>query len=405
MLSRVFSSNVRTHLGGVRLLSASNHFWKTEKFTESNLPIAGEMIINTADLTKARPGDVIEVPYEMTITNATKEFWQSAFYSHDRINTSTPYARSLGLQDQPIPFSLMTYIAASMSHADDAKIDTSYSQGKYHWPAFAGDTFRKKIIIQKLRNTSDGNLSVVDIYCEIMNQRDVVVYSCVKSMMFPFKVPASKVEVNSQQSAGKGEDFKNHLVKMTETLEGLGSQTHSSLKPGQLILHTLARPLTLTHTMQLATLGRLTHPRHFNTRQFKHDELVVPGGLVLGMTTSLASRDLHEVLYEELFECAFPNETAPGDCIGAMTFILEREEHVSGEMESLIIRTIGIKNVDIVKFAGKQMPNDLFTGSIPMPKALEEMLKKECPELNRSIICICDRKIYRQTPKETPFLL
>lgn len=36
----------------------------------------------------------------MTVSHSLRDFWQSAFYSHDRINTSTPFARSLGLQDQ-----------------------------------------------------------------------------------------------------------------------------------------------------------------------------------------------------------------------------------------------------------------------------------------------------------------
>ena len=273
--------------------------------------------------------------------------------------------------------------------------------------AFAGDTFKKRFIIQKLRNTSDGNNSVVDIHCEIVNQRDVLVFSCAKQMMFPFNVPQSTVEVDAAAlNSAASEDFLNHLIKMSETLQSMGSQTLVGLRPGQLILHTLARPLSLTHSMQLATLGRLTHERHFNTRAFRDDELVVPGGLVLGLTTSLASRDLHEVLYEELLSCAFPNETTPGDCIGAMTFVLSREEHMSGEMEAVEVRTIGIKNIDVPKLLNdKVLPNELFTGEILKPRELEELLKKHCPELNRSVVCIADRKIYRQTPKQTPFLL
>ena len=42
----------------------------------------------TTDLSKVRPGEVIEVPYEFTISHSFRDFWQSANYSHDRINTS-----------------------------------------------------------------------------------------------------------------------------------------------------------------------------------------------------------------------------------------------------------------------------------------------------------------------------
>ena len=215
----------------------------------------------------------------------------------------------------------------------------------------------------------------------------------------------TQVEVDARAGKG-GEEFLGHLVKMTETLQTLGSQTMTNLRPGQLILHTLSRPLSLTHSMQLSTMGRLTHERHFNTRAYRDDELVVAGGLVLGMTTSLASRDLHEVLYEEMLECSFPNETTPGDCLSAMTFVLSREEHVTGDVEAVQIRTIGVKNVDVAKvLAGKQLPNELFVGEVPKPRELEELLKLHCPELSRAVVCIADRKIYRQAPKQTPFLL
>lgn len=29
-----------------------------------------------------------------------RDFWQAAFSTHDRINTSTPFARQMNLQDQ-----------------------------------------------------------------------------------------------------------------------------------------------------------------------------------------------------------------------------------------------------------------------------------------------------------------
>jgi len=113
-------------------------FYKTETstFDPKVGVIKGETVDNRIDLKKVRPGDVIDVPYELTVSSAFRDFWQSAFYSHDRINTSTPFARSLGLQDQPIPFSMMLYLAVSMSHADEAKIETSFSNAKYVSAAF-----------------------------------------------------------------------------------------------------------------------------------------------------------------------------------------------------------------------------------------------------------------------------
>lgn len=398
-----------------RILDDAHHV----KHAASGDTVVGEIIDQSIDLKRVRPGETIDVPYELTINSSLRDFWQSAFYSHDRINTSTPFAREVGLQDQVIPFGLMLFLAGSMSHADHAKTQTGFSRARYHWPAFAGDTFKKRFVIMSLRSTSDGRHSIFRIHCELKNQRDKIVFSCEKTMLFPFQVlPPSAVEVgspvdeydNESGDGGSGNHFLTHLIKRAEVLHSLGSQTLSSLRPGQLIIHTLTRPLSETHTMQLASLARLTHERHFNTRLFRSkEELFVPGGLVLGLTTSLASRDLHEVLFEELIECSYPNNTSPGDALGSLTYIGDREEHVSGDIECLTIRTVGVKNTDVQRaLKGRPLPLELFAGPfkvIRRPAALEEMLKKSCPELSKLVVCIADRKIYRLAPKHTPFLL
>jgi len=83
------------------------------------------------------------------------------------------------------------------------------------------------------------------------------------------------------------------------------------------------------------------------------------------------------------------------------------EEHLSGDIEALHIRTIGIKNMDVQRaLANMELPLQLFTSEeIPRPAALEDLLKKTCPDLSKQIVCIADRIIYRQAPQHAPFLL
>lgn len=47
--------------------------------------------------------------------------------------------------------------------------------------------------------------------------------------------------------------------------------------------------------MELSSLARLTHSRHFDTVKHGAEELAVPAGLILALATSLSARDLHEV--------------------------------------------------------------------------------------------------------------
>jgi len=175
-------------------------------------------------------------------------------------------------------------------------------------------------------------------------------------MLFPFEVPSSDVVIPPASENVKSE-FLEHIIKRADTLQQLGSQTLTVMRPGQLIFHTLSRPLSATHMMQLASLARLTHERHFNTKLYRREEMFVPGGLILGLSTGLASRDLHEVLYEELIECNYPNNFHPGDTMGAMTFIKSVEEHISGDIEAVTIRSFGIKNFDVARgLAEKDLP-------------------------------------------------
>jgi hypothetical protein len=266
-----------------RYLSTYDSFYKVNRqdnkpYEPPSLTVKGEIIDHAVDMRNVRPGETIEIPYEVTISHSLRDFWQSAFYSHDRINTSTPFARSLGLQDQVVPFNLMLFLAGSMSHADLAKLQVGYSNAIYHWPAFAGDTFKKQFKILSLRSTSGNRNSVFTINCKLINQRNLMVFSCEKTMLFPFVVAPSEVEIAVEKE--QKNEFLEHLILQAQTLQSIGSQTLTSLRAGQLILHTLTRPLTLTQTMQLANLARLTHEKHFNTKKFRREELLVPGGLV-----------------------------------------------------------------------------------------------------------------------------
>jgi hypothetical protein len=60
---------------------------KSSDTVKSN-SIRGEVLDLAADLRNFRPGDRLDIPYELTVSESMQEFWQSAFHSQDRINTS-----------------------------------------------------------------------------------------------------------------------------------------------------------------------------------------------------------------------------------------------------------------------------------------------------------------------------
>ncbi len=50
--------------------------------------IRGEVLDLATDLRTLRPGDRVDVPYEVTVSEGMQDLWQSAFHSQDRIHTS-----------------------------------------------------------------------------------------------------------------------------------------------------------------------------------------------------------------------------------------------------------------------------------------------------------------------------
>eukprot|EP00903_Cladosiphon_okamuranus_P017577 g16190.t1 len=341
--------------------------------------VVGKVLEHAVDLRRSRPGEVISIPYEVTVGQGLRDFWQAAFSTHDRINTSTPFARSLGLQDQILPFHLMLFLASSMSHVEAAMTQVAYRNAKYLWPGFAGDTFTKTVEVKRIRNTSDKERSTYDFTCRIVNQRGK-----------PVKI---------------ADRLRDHVVKQSEKLAELGGQTLRRFSGGQLIIHTPARPISETQSMELSSLARLTHSRHFDTVRHGKEGLTVPAGLILALATSLSARDFHEVLHEELIYANFVNPFRPGDAMTSLTYIHRVEQHPNGVLEKLRIRTIGVKDVLTEDLAGRPLPLALFLDEGLRTKGVELICRESCPELSGKIVVLAEREVIRQAPKTDVFLL
>ena len=116
MLNCVRSANANAKQAFTTLKAPTKLYAVDTPAAVKTTPLLGTLIDLGVDVTRLRVGDEIETPYELTINASVVDFWASAFYSHDRINTSTPFARRLGFQDSVLPFSLMLFLCGSMSH-------------------------------------------------------------------------------------------------------------------------------------------------------------------------------------------------------------------------------------------------------------------------------------------------
>lgn len=231
-----------------------------------------------------------------------------------------------------------------------------------------------------------------------------------KRMLFDFSVPESNMKASRASSSEDDEDnfylFRDHLMGKSKICEELLSHSLADFRPGQLILHSMNRSLTFTQSQQLASLARLTHEKHFDCRKYDQTEILIPGGLVLGITMSASARDFHEILHEEVLNVNYVSPLHPGNMVGAVSYIHSVEEAV-GDLQVVTIRTLGIKNLNVqTDLAGINMPLELFEmGKTFKAKEIQQLCKTMCPQLHNKIVVQVDRRILRQSRRHDVFLL
>mmetsp|Transcript_2773 Transcript_2773/g.7763 ORF Transcript_2773/g.7763 Transcript_2773/m.7763 type:complete len:435 (+) Transcript_2773:42-1346(+) len=370
--------------------------------------IRGVVLDHSVDLLRVRPGDKLSIPYQSTVTESMVDFWHSAFFDNNRIHTSTPFCRQMGLQDRVVPFSLALFLASAMTHEDAAKVQVGFGNVSYLWPIFAGDTMSQVFTVSKMRNTSDGSHSIINFTCDLINQRNRLCMRADKALLFQFPVPESNLVARVVEDEPVDRHlFRDHLLsKATTVLADQPSNSLADLKPGTLILHSMHRALTFSQSQQLASLARLTHERHFDSRRFdRTHEIFVPGGLVLGITMSGAARDLHEILHEEIHSCSYVNNLHPENVVGAISFVQAVDDNLPGDLEVVSVTTLGIKNIHVARdLEGIDIPVELFQPGI-FAKEIEQICKNSCPILSGKIVVSVQRKLVRQTRHKEVFLL
>ncbi|GAB5364049.1 hypothetical protein AAMO2058_000936300 [Amorphochlora amoebiformis] len=370
-----------------------------------------ELLELSLTLDKASVGDNLENPYEITITEGIRDAWHGCFYQHDRLYTSDVFATKLGFKGMLLPFSFLLHTAGAVSHADDTRkvLDVAVEKAVYERPSYLGDTIRKEYYIQDLRTTSDGKSSLLKVKCALLNQDNERVFSMSKTMLF---IGTTSKEGNrdmrkpTRRSNPPPSRVLGQISRNSNTLSR--SNALARLYEGQLILHSLARPIGTSMSMILSTMFRMTHPSLFNTKRFGQDNILVPGGVMLSQVHSCCSRGLYEILYEELTHAQLLNPVSPMDVVGAISYVHDIKPLTDNpELEEVTIQTWGIKGVDVAhELKNVELPVNIF-GKEPVRRSeLDAKLKDAYPDLCGKVVSNHLRRLVRQSPRsETMFLL
>jgi len=362
------------------------------------------------DLAKVRVGQMLEIPYEMTVDAGWRDQWQSQFYQQDRLYTSQSFAKTVGFEQTPMPNCLVLFLALSMSHVDQTRdvFDLRIKNAVYEKPVFPLDTLKRRFVIQDVRESSNGKNVVVDVLCKVFNQHGQRCYSLVKTMMFTKSSLGDNIATMPLDWTPPESSFANSIISRTKRSrrnENTVTRPASfyKLKPGQLILHSFQRPVGFS-AMNISTQFRMTHPRLFNTTRFKpKQDIIVATPLILASAHASAGHELFETYYESCDNALFPNACGPEDNLGAMTYVKSVND-APNDLEELKCITIGIKNVDVTRaLDGVDVPLDLFVGERSLkhgiiPREIEKICDDHIPILSDKIVVHSERTLLREKP-------
>lgn len=361
------------------------------------------------DFSKARIGQAIDAPYELTIDNGWVAMWQSCFFQHDRIFTSDPFAQNIGLEEKLLPFSMMMFECASMSHVDEVLevLELGLENAIYLRPAYVGDTFTKQFFVKAIRPSNSDKGTVVTLKCELTNQNSEVVFTLDKVMWYPYLVDKLQAQGTASPKPSLAKptikrldadmDKRVLLQKIMENMKMFSSSSSlAHIKSNQLILHTFNRALGLQNSINLNTLFRQGHPLLFNTARYAESEIVLPGCLSFALTSASASRALFEIVYEEVVSCRFVERVSPSSPMGAVSYITEINDF--NGLEEITLVTLGISDMDVhLELQDVDLPEELFTGNLRIPE-LRAIIKEKCPLLEGKLALHTVRKLVRQAP-------
>lgn len=355
-------------------------------------------------------------PYELTVLPGWRDLWTQCFYSHDRTVTSVPFARELGLTDgerAPVPFLMALYLACCMSSTHGAIFHLGFRNGRQHAPVCVGDTLRQRITMKSVRTTGDGKRAVVATHRELVREDGAVVFSLDKLELYgaglrDFEATAAQRAREFEERA-EGEAFRRRVVEAMVRARAAGrmlaphpSHVHA-FEAGELVLHGFARPMGTSANLALSTLFLVTHPIHLDHQRFDHGDgtgIVVSGGLVVAMAAAAAARDFHEVVWEELIAANNVSPVAPGETVGALSYVSARAVHEDEGYEELVVKTLGVRNMTpSVDLAGVELPRELFLGSAHRAVNYESLCKKlGVHALEGRVVCELERRILRALP-------
>ena len=351
-------------------------------------------------------GEIVQTPYEVTITDSWKSLWETAFLSNKGYFTSLPMSTSLGFKGLPLPFSQVATMAVAFSVSSlsyYARVHLCFKNMFQQRPLIVGDTVRAMFCInsaEKKRGGDGSQYCIVNSTHWIVNQPEEVVFQVNKKTMF--SPSHCNIQETSETRAASLDPLKSlHRQNLLQQPEGvfLPRLPVPKLIPGQLLVHDFVKIMGDSEVRMLCTLLNIVNPHHHNKVRYQATDLLIPGPFVMSAALGSSALDIGEIIYEDIPLCINPNKVNFGDQIGAVTYI-ESCEPLSNnpQLEEVKLKHLALKNTDMEILSEMDIPKKLFEVKVMKPSEYESICAAEIPMLLHKIACVVERRIIRVRP-------
>jgi 2-methylfumaryl-CoA hydratase len=293
-----------------------------------------------------------------TVTEGDVALYTSLYGTRFALNSSTPFAQTLGLERAPLDSLLVFHIVFGKTVPDislNAIANLGYAGGRFGAIVYPGDTLSTTSTVIGLRQNKDGKTGVVYVHSVGVNQRNEMVLEYTRWVMVRKRdpnAPAPETVVPTLPESVAVEDLvaPYRVQPGAYDLARAGSPyLWDDYEVGEKIDHVDGVTIEEAEHMQATRLYQNTARVHFNQHVEKEGRFgrrIVYGGHIISLARALSFNGLANALSIAAINSGrHTNPSFAGDTIYAWSEILAKME-IPGRTDigALRVRTVAAKD-------------------------------------------------------------
>ena len=293
-----------------------------------------------------------------TVTEGEVAMYTALFGSRFAINSSDPFAGSVGLGGAPVDSLLAFHVVFGKTVPDislNAIANLGYAHGRYGVPVFPGDTLSTTSTVIGVKENKDGKTGVVYVRSIGVNQVDDMVLDYVRWVMVRKRNPEAPAPTTVIPELSDAVDVSELYVPYDIEPDAYDTALAGSpflwddYDVGEKIDHVDGMTIEEAEHMMAAKLFQNTARVHFNQhveREGRFGRRIIYGGYIISLARALSFNGLANAL--SIAAINGGRHTAPtfaGDTLYAWSEVLDRMEIPDrDDVGALRIRTVAVKD-------------------------------------------------------------